>query len=118
MDKEILKLMEEITEEITKDMGNNKDIKKDIKKELKKITEEFDDNEIIFVSRSKCYLRGTRIAIEALLYSLIKQLKEENSIDIEELTKIFIQAVAMDNNFKKVDKDVVSKILKQIDKMI
>ena len=113
MDKEILKLMEEI-------IGNIGDIdnKKDIKKELKKITEEFDDNEIILVSRSKCYVQGRRIAIEALLYSLLKQLKEGNKFDTNELTKIFIQAIAMDNDFKKVDKDVVSKILKQIDKMI
>ncbi len=111
MDKEILKLMEEL-------IGDKKDNKKDIKKELKKITEEFDDNEIIVVSRSKCYLQGTRMTIEALLYSLLKQLKEENTFDIEDLTNVFIRAIAMDDSFKKVDKDIISKILKQIDKMI
>lgn len=116
MDKKLEKLMNELLEEFTRSSDNEN--KKNIKKELKKIADEFDDSEVMFASRSKCYIQGSRIAIEALLYALLKQMNEENHFTVKELTEIFIQAVAMDDGFKKVDKDVISDILKQINKMI
>lgn len=116
MDKKLEKLMNELLDEFAKN-GDNKN-KKDIKKELTKIADEFDDSEVIYASRSKCYIQGRRIAIEALLYALLKQMNEENHFNAKELTEIFIRAVAMDVDFEKVDKDVISDILKQINKMI
>lgn len=120
MDKKfekIEKLMEEMMKEITKD-EKLVDNKKNIKKELKKIVEEFDDEEIIFASRSKCYIQGRRIVIKALLYALLKQISEKNDFDVEELTELFIDAIAMDDKFKNVNKERISIILNKINDMI
>lgn len=123
MDKkfeEIEKMIDEIMNDfIKKDKKESKD-KKTILKETKKIIENIDEEHesIILVTPNEAYIRGKKIEIEALFYCIVKQLLE-NDYTVEDLTSSFIKGVATHGlNLKKVDKDILMRVLKEIDSMI
>lgn len=114
-----LKEIEELIDEIFDDnILHREKVSKDIKKEAKEIVDNFNGKCMIILSDTKCLLMGKKIEIKALTYSHLRKLLETKDLSIKEITELFIQAVAMEDDITTVKKDVLNEILDVIKEMI
>ena len=114
--KEIEKMVDEFFDEVILNKKSDKEETKRIKKNVEEIMKEFNNNEIILVTRKKTYIDGTRLTIRGLFYSLLSHLVDD--IGLERLTETFLDAVIMDDKLEKINKDKLNEILDIIKKRI
>jgi len=121
--EQLEKLLEEFKETISKDdlQGLTEKKKEENKNNVKKAKErikEYLDTEtdaIVFLNKDRCVTVGTKIDLLSLMCSLIDSFKDK--MELDEIVHAVVGGLALKSELE-IDKDIVKKIMKELDKYL